>query len=134
MLRPVVRRVPIVAAVLTSGAATVATLAALAVAPATAGAASYVECQKPLVTGVEVSKLRHITSHGACPVALHLYRWEAKEGNIQRLYRCDHFKPVLELHRFAGWRIRVVHTYGFRMSRSGRSFEVGGTDFPLNCS
>lgn len=43
-------------------------------------------------------------------------------------------RPVLKIHRFEGWKLKILHTYGFQMSRGRGSFEVTGTEFPLNCS
>jgi hypothetical protein len=63
-----------------------------------ASASSMVECQHPVMTGVEVYKLHHITSRSACPVALALFRWEttaavsvcstAVTGSATPIYGC----------------------------------------------
>jgi hypothetical protein len=101
-----------------------------------ASAATSIECQHPLVTGVEVYKLRHITSHSACPVALALFRWETKgdDGSGERaLYGCHGLgRPYLRRHTFQGWHLSL--TPDFVMTRRGSSFAVGGTDFPINCT
>jgi hypothetical protein len=109
-----------------------------------AGAAANIECQHPAVTGVEVYRLHHITSRGACPVALALFRWETTGGHQRALYGCHGIgHPYLRLHSFHGWHLaltRSLHrTLGdqfpdFVMSRHGAWFAVGGTDFPINCS
>jgi hypothetical protein len=111
---------------------------------ATAAAASKTyECQKPVRTGVEVYGLRSISPERACPPALELFSWEnSSESHARALYGCHHPAPntagypYLKLHHFRGWRLSLVgRPYGsFTMSRGARSFHVGGTDFPLNCS
>ena len=118
--------------------------AALALPAAPAGAEPRLhECQKPVVTGVEVYGLHDIAPAAACPVALALYKWEnASASHIRALYGC-HFPrpeaagyPYLRLRSFHGWRLSLLgRPYGlFTMSRGAASFHVGGTDFPLNCT
>jgi hypothetical protein len=109
---------------------------------ASAAATTY-EGQKPVITGVEVYTLRHVSPARACPVALDLFAWEnASAVHANKLYGC-HFPtpngggyPYLRLHRFDGWALSLSgRAYGaFVMSRGERSFRVTGTDFPLNCS
>ncbi|HUB75721.1 MAG TPA: hypothetical protein VL977_01630 [Solirubrobacteraceae bacterium] len=100
---------------------------------APAQARGSVECQHPVITGVEVSRLSHVTSATACPVALSLWRWENKPGNAAKLYKCTTTTPVLELKRFDGWSLSVGRA-GFKMARSASSFYVSGTDFPIACN
>jgi hypothetical protein len=119
-------------------------LAILAVAPSGASASPKLhECQKPVITGVEVYGLRHVSAARACPLALALYAWENRsEAHAKALYGCHYPMPnaagypYLKLRRFNGWRLSLVgRPYGlFTMSRDGSSFHVGGTDFPLNCT
>jgi hypothetical protein len=101
------------------------------------------QCQKPVMTGVEVFGLRRITPARACPVALALFAWETRSpAHAKALYGCRRLRrngagyPYLKLHRFRGWRLSLVgRPYAtFTMSRGKASFHVGGTDFPLNCS
>lgn len=101
------------------------------------------ECQKPVRTGVEVYGLHNVSTAQACPVALALYSWEnGSEAHAKALYGCRYPMPnsggypYLKLHHFHGWRLSLAgKPYGlFTMSRGNRSFHVGGTDFPLNCS
>ena len=101
------------------------------------------ECQKPVRTGVEVYGLHDVSTAQACPVALALFSWEnASQAHAKALYGCRDPMPntggypYLRLHHFHGWRLSLVgKPYGlFTMSRGNRSFHVGGTDFPLNCS
>ena len=110
--------------------------AALLLASLCAGRASalaIVECQHPVMTGVEVYRLHHITSHSACPVALALFRWEITGSHERALYGCHGIgHPYLRLHSFHGWHLAL--TPDFVMSRHGTSFAVGGTDFPINCT
>jgi len=42
------------------------------------------------------------------------------------------FHPYLRLHHFHGWRLSL--TPDFVMSRGRASFDVEGTDFPINCT
>ncbi len=101
--------------------------------PTGATAAATVECQHPVMTGVEVYELRHITSSSACPVALALFRWETTGRRERELYGCRGIgHPYLRLRRFQGWHLAL--TPDFVMSRHGASFAVGGTDFPINCT
>ena len=96
-----------------------------------------VECQHPIVTGVEIYRLRHISISHACPVALSLFRWEVRGDHRLSLYRCHelgqrHPHPHLRLQTFRGWRLSL--TPEFVMSRHGASFAVVGIDFPIDCS
>lgn len=100
-----------------------------------AAAFRYVECQHPVMTGVEVYRLHRISSRRACPLALALYRWEVTGNHERDLFGCrgrGRHTPFLKLHRFDGWRISLRPA--FTLSRRGASFAVGGTDFPINCS
>jgi len=124
--------------------------AALAVALATASAAlagssglpsGWHECERPVVTGVEVHALHGVTAQTACPVALALFKWENKPYHAAKLYGCHRPSsnsagtPYLRMHSFDGWSLSLTgHYRAFTMSRAGASFEVTGTDFPLNCS
>ncbi len=102
----------------------------------------YHECQKPLRTGVEVYKLHNISPAAACPVALALFAWEeSSPARARALYGCSRPKPeaggypYLRLHRFRGYRISLRGRYKeFTMSKGRGSFEISGTDFPLNCT
>jgi hypothetical protein len=96
-----------------------------------------VECQHPLTTGWEASNLRHVSAKVACRVVRHLGHWEQKPGNIRRLYKCvgpGKHTAVLKLHSFEGWRLSLSRAGRFRMARGRASFNVSGTDFPINCS
>jgi hypothetical protein len=102
-----------------------------------APAAKYIECQHPVVTGVEISHLRRVSSATACPVALSLYRWENQDDHITKLYKCagkPPGTPVLKLHTFDGWALSIAKSGYFEMSRGQSSFYVTGTDFPLACN
>lgn len=119
------------------------TFGLLLFAPAGALAAPhYHECQKPVRTGVEVYKLHNITAAGACPVALALFAWEySSTARTEALYGCARPKPeapgypYLRLHRFRGYEISLTGRFKeFTMSRGRSSFELSGTDFPLNCT
>jgi hypothetical protein len=117
----------------TCAAVAVVVLALASLLPAHAGAFATVECQHPVMTGVEVFKLHDISSHRACPVALALFRWENSDDHGAELYGCHGVAhPFLRRHEFDGWHLSL--TPYFQMSRSGSSFSVEGTDFPLNCS
>ena len=102
-----------------------------------ASAAKYTECQHPVVTGVEVSRLRDVSTATACSAALSLYRWDNEDGHIRRLYTCTGgpaSSPVLTLRTLHGWALHVTKAGDFEMSRGRRSFYVSGTDFPLACN
>jgi hypothetical protein len=93
------------------------------------------------VTGVEVYDLKTVTVGAACPVALALSKWEPKHDNAARLYGCHRKNPnaagspYLKMHSFDGWNLSLTGRYkAFTMSKGAASFEVTGTDFPLNCS
>lgn len=104
---------------------------------APAPAAKDIECQHPVVTGVEISYLRHVSRATACPVALALYRWENKGNNGAKLYKCAGKPPgkaMLKLHTFDGWALSIAKSGYFEMSRGQSSFSVSGTDFPLACN
>jgi hypothetical protein len=95
-----------------------------------------IECQHPIVTGVEIYRLRHISTSRACPVALALFRWEIRGRHRLSLYRCHelgqrHPHPHLRLHAFRGWRLSL--TPDFVMTRHGASFAISGAGFPLDC-
>jgi hypothetical protein len=106
-------------------------------ASTSAPAAKYIECQHPVVTGVEISHLRHVSRATACPVALALYRWENKDNNMPKLYKCTGKPPgtaALKLHTFDGWALSIGKSGYFEMSRGQSAFYVSGTDFPLACN
>jgi hypothetical protein len=118
-----------------------AALAVLVLWPAGAQASTPLhECQHPAMTGVEVYHLEGIRTAAACPVALALFSWETSSPRHQdSLYGCNRPSPdaagypYLRLHVFRGWKLSLTDGE-FTMSRSGRSFRVTGTDFPLNCT
>jgi hypothetical protein len=84
---------------------------------------------------VEVYHLLHVTAATACPVALKLFAWENKSGNITKLYGCKSLgHPFLRLREFDGWALSIVPAGDFEMARGRSSFYVTGTDFPLNCT
>ena len=98
-----------------------------------AQASGRIECQHPVMTGVEIYKLHNVSSREACPVALALFRWDDTESHETVLYGCHAvFHPYLRLHHFHGWRLSL--TPDFVMSRGHASFDVEGTDFPINCT
>jgi hypothetical protein len=98
------------------------------------------ECQHPLTTGQEAVNIRGVSPQEACKTVRALARFIENGAKPARLYECAGIsrnhpgRPVLKIHRFDGWNLKVVKTYGFRMSRDGGAFEVTGTDFPLNCT
>jgi hypothetical protein len=108
---------------------------------AASGEPALHECQKPLVTGVEVYGLHRVSATRACPVALALFKWESSGDHARVLYGCHRpapeaaGNPYLKLHSFHGWRLSLAGPEKlFTMSRGKRSFRVTGTDFPLNCT
>jgi len=112
---------------------------ALVLAPSAyaGGATKSVECQHPLITGVEVWHLVHVSAATACPVAMKLYNWENKPGNMRKLFICKHpTGPVLVMHSFDGWELSITQSGrgNFQMARRQSSFYVGGTDFPVPCN
>jgi hypothetical protein len=117
-------------------------LAALAFCGAAGAASRFHECQKPVRTGVEVYALHGVSSARACQLALALFAWENTDDHATALYGCHRPHPdaagypYLRMHRFHGWKLSLRgRPYGaFTMSGGARSFEVTGTDFPLNCT
>jgi hypothetical protein len=117
-------------------------LSAPGIASASSGLpAGFHECQHPVVTGVEVYDLKSVTVSTACPVALALSKWEPKHDNAARLYGCHRKNPnaagfpYLKMHVFDGWGLSLTGRYkAFTMTKGAASFQVTGTDFPLNCS
>jgi hypothetical protein len=114
-----------------------------AICPSMAVASQTFQCQKPVITGVEVFGLHNITAARACPVALDLFSWEnSGSRHASTLYGCHRKSPgqagypYLKLRSFHGFKLSLLgKPYGiFTMSRGSSSFHVGGTDFPLNCS
>ncbi len=107
-------------------------------------AAKLIECQRPLTTGEEAYDLTRVTAKIACPVVRDLARWEYAPGHVEQhikqLYRCAGASqsspghPVLVRTAFEGWHLSLTSTGVFRMSRGLSSFDVTGTDFPLNCT
>jgi hypothetical protein len=94
------------------------------------------ECQHPVITGEEAYH-HDVTAKTACRVVLDLGRWENKRGNIAKLYKCvgvGKHTPVLKLRSFEGWQLSLTKSGAFQMSRGHASFDVTGTDFPLNCT
>lgn len=128
-----------------AGAAMLAILAATVLVLAVAGGAAAKagltrECQHPLVTGEEATNIRGVSPRAACKVVRALARFIANGQTADRLYECVGLtkahpgRPVLVIHEFEGWKLRVVNGYGLQMHRPGASFGVTGTDFPLNCT
>jgi hypothetical protein len=114
------------------GAFAIAALLLASLASGRAQALRTVECQHPVMTGVEVFKLHNVASSRACPVALALFRWENRDHEAT-LYGCHAVvHPFLRLHDFDGWRLAL--TPEFVMSRGEASFAVSGTDFPISCT
>jgi hypothetical protein len=115
-------------------------LAALAGSPANAAPAKSYECQHPLTTGQEAVNVRGISPKQACKVVRSLGKFLGKPGNIEKLYECAGAtpkmpgRPVLLMHEFEGWKLKLVKGYNFVMYKPGASFRVTGTDFPVNCS
>jgi hypothetical protein len=53
--------------------------------PNHANALTTIECQHPVMTGVEIYKLHDVTPRRACPVALALFRWETSRNSRPEL-------------------------------------------------
>jgi hypothetical protein len=115
-------------------------IAALAGSPAAAAAPKSYECQHPLTTGEEAVNLKGVSPKEACKVVRALGRFLSKPANIEKLYECAGAtprkpgRPVLLMHEFEGWKLKLVNGYNFVMYKAGASFRVTGTDFPVNCS
>jgi hypothetical protein len=124
-------RTALAAAALT--AAALLTLLVLAGAPASAAKPKVYECQHPLVTGQEAVNPKGVTPQEACKVVRSLGKFLSKVPNIRKLYECKGHTPVLKMHEFEGWKLKLQN-YAFIMYKPGASFRVTGTDFPVNCS
>jgi hypothetical protein len=98
------------------------------------------QCQHPLTTGQEAVNIKGVSPKAACKVVRALGAFLAKGRNVEKLYECAGGtprrpgRPVLLMHEFKGWKLKLVHGYGFVMHKPGASFRVQGTDFPINCS
>jgi len=96
------------------------------------------ECQRPASTGEEAYHLKNVTAATACPVVRALAHWEYHPyTHITKLYTCVgpmKRTPKLVLHSFDGWKLSITRAGDFQMSRGSSSFDVTGTDFPLNCT
>ena len=113
---------------------------AVAVSVATSSpalAARSTECQHPVLTGVEVSHLSHVSTATACHAALALHSWEIEGNHASMLYRCPANpagRPVLKKHSFDGWALSITRAGAFQMAHGASSFYVSGTDFPIACN
>jgi hypothetical protein len=127
------------------GTATLALLALAAVlmlagAPARAAKPIVHECQHPLVTGEEAVNVKGVSVAEACKVVRALGTYLSKPANIRKLYECagesakQPGRPVLLMHEFEGWKLKLANGFNFVMYKPGASFRVTGTDFPINCS
>ena len=105
-----------------------------------ASALKTYQCQHPLRTGQEAFHLQNVSPTTACKAVRALARFVENGSRGERLYRCVGLtmshpgRPVLKIHRLAGWNLRIAHRYEFVMFRGRSSFAVSGTDFPLNCT
>jgi hypothetical protein len=121
-------------------AAAILVLAIACDASAARPAVASRECQHPLTTGQEATNIRGVSPKTACKVVRELARFIDNGQAGDRLYKCVGLtkthpgRPVLVIHRFEGWKLRVISTYGLQIYRPGASFGVTGTDFPLNCT
>jgi len=126
--------------VLAALAATVALVAALALAPAASAMPKLYECQHPTVTGQEAYHLVDITPAKACVVVRKLAVFVDNGAKGYKLYGCagrnssNPGHPVLVISQFDGWSLHIYKRYGLMMSRGKSSFALTGTDFPLNCT
>lgn len=108
--------------------------------PQSASALTTYQCQHPLTTGQEAFHLKNVSQTTACKAVRALARFIENGSRSGRLYRCVGLtmshpgRPVLKIHRLAGWNLRIAHRYEFVMFRGRSSFAVSGTDFPLNCT
>lgn len=108
------------------------------------GAPKLIECQHPVRTGEEAYNLRNVSAETACAVVLDLGHWEYRPGHVRQhiseLYTCvgrskrSPGTPALKMRTFEGWRLSLTPQGDFQMSRNASSFDVTGTDFPLNCT
>jgi hypothetical protein len=126
-----------------SAAGSAVLLAAIAIFLGGAQSASALktyQCQHPLTTGQEAFHLKRVSPATACKAVRALARFVENGSHSQRLYKCVGLtmshpgRPVLKIHRLAGWNLRIDHQYEFVMFRGRSSFSVSGTDFPLNCT
>lgn len=120
----------------TFAAAALLLLLAFTGASASAAKPKSYECQHPLVTGQEAVNPKGVSPQEACKVVLALGKFLEKPANTRKLYVCKGpggHTPVLKMTEFEGWKLKVQN-YAFIMYKSGASFRVTGTDFPVNCS
>jgi hypothetical protein len=96
--------------------------------------ARTVECQHPLTTGMEAFNLKHASSATACRLVIALSKWNAEWYVSKGASSNSVGTPVIKIHSFEGWKLTVPARSALRMSRGASSFQVEGTDFPINCS
>jgi hypothetical protein len=116
-------------------------IAAIALSgPTSASALKTYQCQHPVTTGQEASRLKHVSPAVACKAVRALARFIKNGSRPAPLYKCVGLtmshpgRPVLKIHRLAGWNLRIDDQFGLTMFRGRSSFSVSGTDFPLNCT
>jgi hypothetical protein len=113
--------------------ATAATIAAFVLISSPAGART-VECQHPLRTGMEAYKLKNVSSATACKLVIALSKWKTQWYVCKGAGSDSAGTPVIKVHHFEGWTLSVPKYSALLMSRGDSSFQVEGTDFPINCS
>jgi hypothetical protein len=113
--------------------AALATIAAFALISAPAGAKT-VECQHPLVTGMEAFNLKDVSPATACKLVIDLSKWKAQWYVCKGAGSDSVGTPVIKIRHFEGWTLSVPKHSALLMSRGKGSFQVEGTDFPINCS
>ena len=133
-------RTALAAAALAAAALLAMTLLMLGSTSAAAAKPKVYECQHPVVTGQEAVNPKGVTPQEACKVVRSLGKFLEKVPNIRKLYECKGEtrqhpgRPVLLMHEFEGWKLKLYKYYTFVMSKPGQSFRVAGQDFPVNCA
>jgi hypothetical protein len=97
-------------------------------------AARTVECQHPLSTGMEAFNLKDVSPATACRLVIALSKWKTQWYVCTGAGSDSVGTPVIKVHRFDGWTLSVPKRSALLMSRGKGSFQVEGTDFPINCS
>jgi hypothetical protein len=100
------------------------------------GAAVYCCITNSVALG-RVSDLKRISVDTACDVVRKLVAWLEIDHHSEEFHRCTGGvpgEPVLLIHSFDGYSVKLGRSAGVAMSRAHSSFEAAGfSDWPVGC-